>query len=358
MKGFILLLLLSQDALAVKHYLKYFLSGSSGLQNFPEFMAFSTVDDIQGGYCDSKGRRPEPRHDWTRKLTEDYPEHFEYYAQECIRYQPIYRAHIVMLKQQLNKTGGVHIFQRIHGCEWDEETGEVNAFNQFGYNGEDFIALDSKTMTWVAAKPQAVITKHKWNRDIIYIEAKRLYNAQICPERLKKYVEYLKSFLQKVVLPSVSLLQKSPSSPVSCHATGFYPDRAMMFWTKDGEEHHEGVDHGEILANHDGTFQMTVELNISGVTLEDWRRYDCVFHLSGVEDNIVTRLDKVVIRTNWDPKKHFCFGSSRSLWVCCWSCHWSCCRTAPPGTLHRRNLHLEKKQQWVHICKLFRSFIL
>ena len=96
----------------------------------------------------------------------------------------------------------------------------------------------------------------------------------------------------------MSLLQKSPSSPVSCHATGFYPDRAMMFWRKDGEELHEDVDLGEILPNHDGSFQMSVDLDLSSVPAEDWRRYDCVFHLSGVEDDIITKLDKAEIRTN------------------------------------------------------------
>ena len=55
---------------------------------------------------------------------------------------------------------------------------------------------------------------------------------------------------------------------------------------------------GEILPNHDGSFQMSVELNLSSVTPEDWRRYECVFHLSGVRD-IITKLDKTAIQTNW-----------------------------------------------------------
>ena len=99
-------------------------------------------------------------------------------------------------------------------------------------------------------------------------------------------------------LPSVSLLQKTPSSPVSCLATGFYPHRASLVWRKDGEELHEEVDHGEILPNHDGTFQMSVDLKLSSVTPEDWTRYDCVFQLAGVNEDIVTKLDKAVIKTN------------------------------------------------------------
>ena len=100
----------------------------------------------------------------------------------------------------------------------------------------------------------------------------------------------------------MSFLQKSPSSPVTCHATGFYPDRAMLFWTKDGEELYEGVENWEILPNHDGTFQKSADVNLTSVPPEDWSRYQCVFQLSGVED-IFYRLDKSQILTNWRERK-------------------------------------------------------
>ncbi|CAL8283097.1 unnamed protein product [Boreogadus saida] len=98
--------------------------------------------------------------------------------------------------------------------------------------------------------------------------------------------------------PRVSLLQRSPSSPVVCHATGFYPDRVVVFWRRDGQELHEQVDPGEVLPNHDGTFQVTVGLNLTAVPQEDWGRYECVVHLRGIED-ISTPLDPTLIRTNW-----------------------------------------------------------
>ncbi|XP_072289020.1 major histocompatibility complex class I-related gene protein-like [Eucyclogobius newberryi] len=99
-----------------------------------------------------------------------------------------------------------------------------------------------------------------------------------------------------VELPLVSLLQKSSSSPVTCHATGFYPDRALLFWAKDGEELEE--DPGEILPNHDGTFQTSVSLDLSSVPAEDWERYSCVFQFSGVPEDLITRLDPSKVRTN------------------------------------------------------------
>ncbi|XP_037649737.1 major histocompatibility complex class I-related gene protein-like isoform X3 [Sebastes umbrosus] len=299
------LLLFCHVASTVKHSLKFFLTATSGVPNFPEFVGAAMVDEVLMGYCDSNIKTAEVKQDWVRKLIKDEPQQLEWFSLKCFDTQQFFIDNLDRLKQRLNQTGGVHILQRMDGCEWDDETGEVVGFSQYGYDGEDFLAFDLQTLTWTALKPQAVITKLRWDNDKARLERDKNYYSHICPDWLKKYLHYGRSFLQRTERPSVSLLQKTPSSPVSCHATGFYPDRAMMYWRKDGEEIHEDVDHGEILPNHDGSFQMSVELNLSSVAPEDWRRYDCVFHLSGVVDDIVTRLDKAVIRTNWVPPAGF-----------------------------------------------------
>ncbi|XP_042292294.1 major histocompatibility complex class I-related gene protein-like [Thunnus maccoyii] len=295
------------SAAAVIHSLKYFYTGSSQVPNFPEYVSVGMVDEAQISYCDSNTKRNEPKQDWMSRVTADDPQYWEDITQICVGNQPSFKANIETAKQRFNQTGGVHIYQVMYGCEWDDETGEVNGFIQFGYDGEDFIVLDLKTETWIAPKPQSVITKHKWDHNRAQTVQFKHYLTQECPDWIKKYVNYGKSSLLRTELPSVSLLQKTPSSPVSCHATGFYPHRADMFWRKDGEELHEDMERGEILPNHDGSFQMSAVLDLSSVTPEDWRKYDCVFQLSGVKDDIITKLDKAVIRTNG--------GSSGSLWV-------------------------------------------
>uniref|UniRef100_A0A3Q3GAC2 Ig-like domain-containing protein n=1 Tax=Labrus bergylta TaxID=56723 RepID=A0A3Q3GAC2_9LABR len=184
----------------------------------------------------------------------------------------------------------------MEGCEWDDETGDVNGYDQHGYDGEDFIVLDTKTWTWVAAQQQAVVIKQEWDKDKARIEDLKNYLTNECPDWLKKFVNYGRSSLMRTDLPTVSLLQKTPSSRVTCHATGFYPNRAMMFWRKDGEELHEDVDNGEILPNHDGSFQISADLQLPS---DDWGKYDCVFQLSGVKEDIVTKLDKREIKTNY-----------------------------------------------------------
>ncbi|XP_073319748.1 major histocompatibility complex class I-related gene protein-like [Pagrus major] len=198
-----------------------------------------------------------------------------------------------------NQSEGVHVLQTVHGCEWDDETGEVKGFAQYGYDGEDLLVLDLNTFKWIALRPETVIAKLIWDADKNLREFYKTSFTHIFPERLKTFMKYGGSSLLRTELPSVSLLQKTPSSPVSCHATGFYPHSASLFWRKDEEELHEEVDHGEILPNHDGTFQMSVDLNLSSVTPEDWTRYDCVFQFSGVKEDIITKLEKDRIRTNW-----------------------------------------------------------
>nr|XP_054596803.1 major histocompatibility complex class I-related gene protein-like isoform X3 [Nothobranchius furzeri] len=178
--------------------------------------------------------------------------------------------------------------------------------------------LETKT---TPLTPKANVIKHHWDADLRDLQFHVQMLTQLCPLWLNRTLAsgkmtppqtgqitragVLKSaqnqdylvIVSVYVSPTVSLLQRSPSSPVRCHASGFYPPSIQLIWRKDGE--HIREIHGEILPNDDETFQLHVDLDISSLRYEDWPRYDCLFQFSGAEEKIVLSLDKTAIHTNW-----------------------------------------------------------
>lgn len=94
-------------------------------------------------------------------------------------------------------SSGVHFLQRIDGCEWDETTGKVTGLTRFGYDGEDFIELDLKTLTWIALKPEAVNTKIRWDAERAQLRNDQYFLNVVCPTWLKTVWNTARSSLQR-----------------------------------------------------------------------------------------------------------------------------------------------------------------
>ncbi|KAM8876267.1 major histocompatibility complex class I-related gene protein-like isoform 4-T5 [Synchiropus picturatus] len=278
------------------HSLTYQATASSGVHRF-HFMEVGLVDGIEFTCYYSNSSGVKPKQDWMTRLTDDEPKYLETETLRCWKDQLLCQNLMRVVQQRFNPTGGVHIVQVMHGCEWNDETNYSTGHYQYAYDGEDFLSFDLKNLTWVARTPQADSTKRMWDKNQIRTNYLRYYLKTQCRKHLKTLLQYGKSSLKPGRLPSVSLLQKSPSSPIVCLATGFYPPRAKLFWTKDGEELHRGVTIEEVLPNHDGTFQMRAQLKLSDPS-EAWERFTCVFHLDGVEEALLTNLDKEAILTH------------------------------------------------------------
>ncbi|XP_029591428.1 BOLA class I histocompatibility antigen, alpha chain BL3-7 [Salmo trutta] len=300
MKSFILIFLgivEVHETFGVTHSLKYFYTGSSEVPNFPEFMVVGMVDGVQMVLYDSNSQKVVPKQDWMNKQTD--AAFWESEREKFFDSQQSFKAEVDILKQRFNQSGGVHVLQYIYGCSRNDETEQRDGFGQLGYNGEDFLEYDMNTLTWNALKQQANFMRDKWNNDISRLGFWKIYFSQTCIECLKKQVVNGKRPLMRTVPPSVSLLQKTPSSPVTCHATGFYPSGVMVVWQKDGQEQHEDVKHGETLQNDDGTFQKSTHLTVMP---EEWKnnKYQCVVQVTGIKEDFIKVLTESEIKTNWD----------------------------------------------------------
>nr|XP_049594683.1 major histocompatibility complex class I-related gene protein isoform X8 [Syngnathus scovelli] len=280
----------------VIHTLNYF-DTASQVAKLPEYWYAGYVDGVQIVHFDSNHRKAKAKQDWMDKITEGDPHYWETETAISIRAEQYFKVNIEIAKKRFNQTGGVHMLQVMEGCEWNDETGEVDGWQHYSYDGEDFISFELKTMSWIAAHPQAFITKLKWDQNDGLNQHNKNYFTEECPLWLKKHVSNGRDFLTRTELPRVSLLQKTPSSPITCHATGFYPRTSDLFWRKDGEQIHEDVEMGETLPNHDGTFQTTADLKVE-LTPAAEGRYECVFKLDGVRDEMVTKLYAKSILSN------------------------------------------------------------
>lgn len=297
---------------AATHTLQYFYTGTSGVPNFPEFVSLGMVDGQQTDYYDSNLKSTVPKVEWMNSV--DDTEYWSRETQINVEAEQTFKNSINIVKSRFNQTGSIHTWQQMYGCSWDEKNGDMDGFDDFGYDGEDFVSLDLKNLRYISTGPEALITQLNWNNDKAYLESKKQYRTQICIEWLKKYLQYGKSTLQREVSPEVSLLQKDPSSPVTCHVTGFYPEQVAISWLKNGQDHDEDVDLGLPLPNEDGTFQKMSTLRVTPDELKK-NEYSCVVeHKSKTIRKILTEKE---IRTN---QESLCPSSSWWVFLGLWSC--------------------------------------
>uniref|UniRef100_A0A8L0DRS2 Ig-like domain-containing protein n=1 Tax=Oncorhynchus mykiss TaxID=8022 RepID=A0A8L0DRS2_ONCMY len=302
MKGFMLMFMgigHLYEAFAVTHSLTHFYTASSEVYNFPEFMVVGMVDGVQMVHYDSNSQKAVPEQDWMKQTDAEF---WEKERENFFYSQQSFKAEVATLKQHFNQSGGVHILQYMYGCSRDDETEQTEGFGQLGYNGENFLEYDMKTLTWKSRKQQANFMQDEWNSDISRLGFWKIYFSQTCIECLKKQVDNGKRTLRRTVPPSVSLLQKTPSSPVTCHATGFYPSGVMVSWQKDGQDHHEDVEHGEILFNDDGTFQKSTHLTVMHEERKN-KNYQCVVQVTGIKEDFIKVLTESEIQTNWSKRE-------------------------------------------------------
>ncbi len=94
-------------------------------------------------------------------------------------------------------SSGVHTYQRMYGCGWDDQTDISQGFDQYGYDGEDFISLDLKELRYITAVQKGFITAVKWNNDRAQLEFLKQYYQRDCVNWLKNFLILKKAGLER-----------------------------------------------------------------------------------------------------------------------------------------------------------------
>ncbi|XP_062874418.1 BOLA class I histocompatibility antigen, alpha chain BL3-6-like [Trichomycterus rosablanca] len=270
---------------AGKHSLQFIQTVVTPGTNFPEFTAVVLMDGEQIVYYDSNIRTLIPKTEWMKKIKDDQTDYWTQETERMEHDQYDLIGNLNTIKEHFNQNEGVHTLLVMYGCELSDDN-TTNGYDQYGYDGEDFLSLDLKTLIWTAANDHTVISKLKWNNEG-YSKKEQDCLQITCIEWLPMFVSYGGETLARKDPPEVSVFHKrSSSSELVCHATGFFPRGLMMFWQKDGEELHEDVDDRETLPNQDGTFQKRAVLRVSPEELKE-HEYTCVVQHSSLEKDLV-----------------------------------------------------------------------
>ncbi|XP_077082076.1 class I histocompatibility antigen, F10 alpha chain-like [Siphateles boraxobius] len=160
------------------------------IEGTPEFSAVTTLDGHQIDYYDSDIKKLIPRQDWMKKFasTELWKEDTEIRKEV----QQIYKNNIHVIMQRFNQSHGVHMYQRMYGCEWDNETEKLRGFDRYVYDGQDFITLGVREGRYTAHVPEATPTVMKWNNDRERFTLLKRYYDHECIYWLEYFLELRK----------------------------------------------------------------------------------------------------------------------------------------------------------------------
>ncbi|XP_038197364.1 RT1 class I histocompatibility antigen, AA alpha chain-like isoform X4 [Arvicola amphibius] len=166
----------------------------------PRFIAVGYVDDTQFVRFDSDAETPrmEPRAPWMEQAG---PEYWELSTRNAKEQEQTFRVDLRTLLGYYNQSkGGSHTIQWMNGCEVGSDGRFLRGYNQFAYDGRDYLALNEDLTTWTAADTAAQITRRKWEQ-AGEAERYRTYLQGWCVKSLLRYLEKGKDALLRTEPP-------------------------------------------------------------------------------------------------------------------------------------------------------------
>uniref|UniRef100_A0A2K5U221 MHC class I-like antigen recognition-like domain-containing protein n=1 Tax=Macaca fascicularis TaxID=9541 RepID=A0A2K5U221_MACFA len=180
------------------HSMRYFYTAVSRPGRWePRFIAVGYVDDTQFVRFDSDAESPrmEPRAPW---VEQEGPEYWDRETQNMKTATQTYRVNLrTLLRYNRASDPGSHTVQKMYGCDLGPDGRLLRGYEQFAYDGSDYIALNEDLRSWTAADMAAQNTQRKWEAARA-AEQHRTYLEGECLEWLRRYLENGKETLQRV----------------------------------------------------------------------------------------------------------------------------------------------------------------
>ncbi|XP_026111866.1 zinc-alpha-2-glycoprotein-like isoform X2 [Carassius auratus] len=276
------------DAHQEDHYLHFKFTALSKADTLPEFSAVAIADDQQIKHYSNEER------DWI--LTADdwiSPPEAPPDSRDWFLHQ---------LNSLSNCTDfqrfEPHVLQRVIGCELEkspEGTVSLRTFDEYGFDGEDFMSFDSDTQQWIEKNPKATETKKEWDQQTGRNKFLK-YFLKTCTDWISTFNNSKKS------KPDVHTTLRKASNDqnkqvLTCLTTGFYP-RDIEMDIRFNKTVLKDQRSSGIRPNDDGSFQMRSSVKING---SNEGIYDCYVNHSSLTEPV--SVERVVKCTDWEESK-------------------------------------------------------
>ncbi|XP_068106343.1 class I histocompatibility antigen, F10 alpha chain-like isoform X2 [Hyperolius riggenbachi] len=302
----ILLILGVSGVYGDSHSLRYHRTAVSAPgSGLPVYSEVGYVDDREIDNYNSDTRRSLPKTEWMKKLE---PEYWETQTQIAQDNEAVMKYNVQLTMQRFNQTGGIHIVQLMEGCELRDD-GSTAGYQQFGYDGRDFLYLDTQSWLYIPAMHEAQITTQRWNSPEERLgEGDKNYLQNICTEWLKKHINNGREDLERRVRPEVKVLGRQQPDGVTrlqCLAYGFHPRAVDVKWVRNGEDHIPSDEASPILPHPDGTYQTRVSVE---VPTREGDTYSCHVEHSSLEE---------IFAVQWEPNNSLSPAGIAAAAICC-----------------------------------------
>ncbi|XP_064236700.1 patr class I histocompatibility antigen, alpha chain E-like isoform X5 [Aotus nancymaae] len=285
-------LTLTEETSASSHSLRYFhTSVSRPGRGEPHFISVGYVDDTQFVRFDSDDAIPrmEPRAPW---VEQEGPEYWDRETQSARDTAQSFRVNLRTLLRYYNQSeAGSHTLQWMHGCDVGPDGRLFRGYEQFAYDGTDYLTLNEDLRSWTAADTAAQISQRKAD-EASEAEHQRAYLEGKCVEWLRRYLENGKETLQRADPPKTRVTHHPISdheATLRCWALGFYPAEITLTWQRDGEDQIQDMELVETRPAGDGTFQKWAAVVVSS---GEEQRYTCHVQHEGLPEPLTLR---------WEP---------------------------------------------------------